>query len=220
MRSVYTEAVALHQIHLLLSVLYEQVVVLCTAREGMKGIPVPLQVIFASDKDSGLKNVTGPMLAAQNSTTFLLTGLVINTLYSISVRAVTGAGPGENVTDSISTAEDGEGDPHTCMHKHTHTHTFMQARAHTHTYTHTRTHTSRHARTPHTYAHTSPCTSTSCAHLCTHGHTTCLPVCILPCSTTSCDSTEQSTEWKWHQYNMDPSWLGERRILLQTVCVI
>ena len=192
MRSVYTEAVALHQIHLLLSVLYEQVVVLCTAREGMKGIPVPLQVIFASDKDSGLKNITGPMLAAQNSTTFLLTGLVINTLYSISVRAVTGAGPGENVTDSISTAEDGEGDPHTCMHKHTHTHSCKHT--HTHIQAHTHTHTCTHTRTPHTYTHTSPCISTSRARLCTHGHTACLPVCVLPCSTTSCDSTEQSTE--------------------------
>ena len=176
MRSVYTEAVALHQIHLLLSVLYEQVVVLCTAREGMKGIPVPLQVIFASDKDSGLKNVTGPMLAAQNSTTFLLTGLVINTLYSISVRAVTGAGPGENVTDSISTAEDGEGDPHTCMHKHTHTHSCK--RTHTHIHTHTHTHTCKHACTPHTYAHTSlapavhACvrTATPHAYLCASFH--------------------------------------------------
>ena len=72
-----------------------------------------MQVIFASDKDSGLKNITGPMLAVQNSTTFLLAGLKINTMYDISVRAVTGAGPGENVTGSISTAEDGERDIYT-----------------------------------------------------------------------------------------------------------
>ena len=71
------------------------------------------------------------MLAEQNSTTLLLTGLKINTMYDISVRAVTGAGPGENVTDSISTEEDGE--RHTyialqitpiCMHSHTHTHIY------------------------------------------------------------------------------------------------
>ena len=55
-----------------------------------------------------MRNITSPELADQNSTTFLLTGLSINTVYDISVRAVTGAGPGENVTDSIRTAEDGE----------------------------------------------------------------------------------------------------------------
>ena len=51
-------------------------------------------------------NITSPALADQNS--FHLTGLVINTVYEVSVRAVTGAGPGENVTDSVRTAEDGE----------------------------------------------------------------------------------------------------------------
>ena len=45
----------------------------------------------------------------QNSITFPLTGLVINTVYEVSVRAVTGAGPGENVTDFVRTQEDGEG---------------------------------------------------------------------------------------------------------------
>ena len=55
-----------------------------------------------------MRNITSPELADQNSTTFLLTGLSINTVYDISVRAVTGAGPGENVTNSIRTAEDGE----------------------------------------------------------------------------------------------------------------
>ena len=55
-----------------------------------------------------MRNITCPELVDQNSTTFLLTGLSINTVYDISVQAVTGAGPGENVTDSIRTAEDGE----------------------------------------------------------------------------------------------------------------
>ena len=71
--------------------------------------PASLQVIFASNRgDSGLRNITSPELAQQNVITFTVTGLMINTMYEISVRAVTGAGPGENVTDSIRTAEDGE----------------------------------------------------------------------------------------------------------------
>ena len=56
-----------------------------------------------------MHNITSPALADQNSLTFHLTGLVINTVYEVSVRAVTGAGPGENVTDSVRTEEDGEG---------------------------------------------------------------------------------------------------------------
>ena len=68
-----------------------------------------LQVIFFnSSGDSGLRNITSPELAQQNVITFTVTGLTINTMYEISVRAVTGAGPGENVTDSIRTEEDGE----------------------------------------------------------------------------------------------------------------
>ena len=69
----------------------------------------PLQIFFASSSDSGMHNITSPALADQNSITFHLTGLVINTMYEVLVRAVTGAGPGENVTDSVRTEEDGEG---------------------------------------------------------------------------------------------------------------
>ena len=67
-----------------------------------------VQIFFASSNDLGM-NITSPALADQNSTTFHLTGLVINTMYEVSVRAVTGAGPGENVTGFVKTAEDGEG---------------------------------------------------------------------------------------------------------------
>ena len=56
-----------------------------------------------------MHNITSPALADQNSLTFHLTGLVINTVYEVSVRAVTGAGPGENVRGSVRTEEDGEG---------------------------------------------------------------------------------------------------------------
>ena len=68
----------------------------------------PMQIFSASSNHLGM-NITSPALADQNSSTFHLTGLVINTMYEVSVRAVTGAGPGENVTDSVRTAEDGEG---------------------------------------------------------------------------------------------------------------
>ena len=68
----------------------------------------PLQIFFASSNHLGM-SITSPALADQNSTTFHLTGLAINTMYEVLVRAVTGAGPGENVTDSVRTEEDGEG---------------------------------------------------------------------------------------------------------------
>ena len=143
-------------------------------------IPVPLQVIFASDKDSGLKNITGQMLAEQNSTTLLLTGLKINTMYDISVRAVTGAGPGENVTGSVSTAEDGERDiyssaDNTYMHALAHTCIYM--RAHTHPYTHTFIHSCKH--THHTFMHIRA--HTPAMHNCLHmKHTPCMLTCVHP----------------------------------------